>query len=142
MFKAGILAGVLMAGSAQAQDAITYEFEGSFDDASFALENTIVGRGLGVDYVAHPGAMLKRTAADVGSDVVLFDAANAYHFCSSELSREVMEIEPMNIAFCPWRIFITDQEGRVEIGYRTFPEGEMQRVQAFLDSIVKEALEF
>ena len=54
-----------------AQDAVTYPFEGSFDDATFSVESAIIGRGLVIDYVSHTGDMLNRTAADVGSDKIL-----------------------------------------------------------------------
>jgi len=36
-------------------EAVTYPFEGSFDDATFAVESAIVGRGLVIDYVSHTG---------------------------------------------------------------------------------------
>ena len=85
--------------------------------------------------------MLKRTGQDVGSDVVLFDAADVFLFCSAQLSREVMEANPMNIAHCPYGIFVADQAGQVMVGYRKYPMGEMQQVQALLDEIVKEAME-
>ncbi len=51
-----------------------YSYDGSFEDAAFAVESAIVGRGLVIDYVSHTGEMLARTAADVGSDVELFKA--------------------------------------------------------------------
>ncbi len=127
--------------SAMAQDAVTYPFEGSFGDATFAVENAIIGRGLVIDYVSHTGEMLARTAADVGSDVVLFEEADVFLFCSAQLSRKVMEADPMNIAHCPYGIFVADRAGDVTVGYRTYPEGPMQEVQAFLDEIVQEALE-
>lgn len=136
---AGILA--LTAGSAMAADqAVTYPFEGSFDDAAFAVENAIVGRGLVIDYVSHTGEMLNRTGADVGSTKELFKEADVFLFCSAQVSRSVMEADPMNIAHCPYGIFVADQGGEVMIGYRTYPDGEMQEVQALLDDIVKEAL--
>ncbi|SHE89395.1 protein of unknown function DUF302 [Litoreibacter ascidiaceicola] len=121
--------------------AVTYPFEGDFGDATFAVESAIVGRGLVVDWVSHTGDMLNRTAEDVGSDVKLFDGADIFQFCSAQLSRKVMEADPMNIAFCPYGIFVADQQGEVMIGYKTFPEGPMQEVQALLDEIVKEALQ-
>jgi hypothetical protein len=52
-----------------------------------------------------------------------------------------MEADPMNIAHCPYGIFVADQGGEVLIGYRNYPEGEMQKVQAMLDDIVQEALQ-
>lgn len=127
--------------SAAADQAVTYTFEGSFEDATFAVENAIVGRGLVIDYVSHTGDMLARTAADVGSETKLFEAADVYLFCSALLSRKVMEADPMNIAHCPYGIFVADRQGSVMIGYREYPEGPMEEVQALLDEIVQEALE-
>lgn len=138
-----ILAGVLAlaAGPGSAADqAVTYPFEGSFGDATFAVENAIVGRGLVIDYVSHTGDMLNRTGADVGSTKELFVAADIFLFCSAQVSRQVMEADLMNIAHCPYGIFVADQAGDVMIGYRTYPEGPMQDVQALLDEIVQEAL--
>ncbi|WP_371224713.1 DUF302 domain-containing protein [Roseovarius sp. 2305UL8-3] len=124
-----------------ADQAVIYPFEGSFEDAAFAVESAIVGKGLVIDYVSHTGEMLSRTAADVGSEVELFNEADIFLFCSASLSRKVMEADIMNIAHCPYGIFVADQDGAVMIGYRTYPEGPMQEVQAMLDEIVQEALE-
>jgi len=41
----------------------------------------------------------------------------------------------------PYGIFVADQAGEVMIGYREYPEGEMQQVQALLAEIVQDALE-
>ncbi|WP_422026897.1 DUF302 domain-containing protein [Roseovarius sp.] len=132
---------VLAAMPAAADDAVTYDFDGSYEDATFALENAIIGQGLVVDHVSDVGEMLARTREDVGSDVVLYDGAVVMQFCSASLSRKMMEADPLNIAHCPYGIFVIDRDGAVQIGYRTFPEGEMQEVQEFLDAIVQEALE-
>ncbi|MCI2398123.1 DUF302 domain-containing protein [Aliiroseovarius subalbicans] len=121
--------------------AVTYPFDGSFEDATFAVESAIVGAGLVIDYVSHTGEMLARTGADVGSDVELFAAADIFLFCSAVTSRKVMEANPMNIAHCPYGIFVADQGGEVVVGYRKYPEGEMQEVQALLDGLVKEVVE-
>ena len=135
-----VLAGlVLSTGVALAQDATTYAFEGSFDDAAFAVESAIIGKGLVIDYRSHVGEMLNRTGADVGSDVKIFDQADVFLFCSATLSRKVMEADPMNIAHCPYGIFVTDRDGEVAVGYRHLPDGPMQEVQALLDAIAREA---
>ena len=120
--------------------ATTYPFEGDFADAVFSVESAIIDRGLVIDYVSRVGDMLNRTGADVGSDQKIFDAANTYLFCSAVLSRKVMEADPMNIAHCPYGVFVTDQDGEVAVGYRNLPEGSMQEVQALLDEIAKEAV--
>jgi len=133
--------GIATSVSAGAEEAYTvHPFEGSFDDATFSVESAIVGRGLVIDYVSHTGDMLNRTAADVGSDVKLFEAADVFLFCSAVMSRKVMESDPMNIAHCPYGIFVADREGQVMIGHRNYPEGAMQEVQALLDEIVREAV--
>ena len=123
-----------------AQEATTYEFDGAFDDATFSVESAIVGRGLVIDYVSHTGEMLARTAGDVGSDKKLFDGADIFLFCSAVLSRKVMEADLMNIAHCPYAVFVTDVDGKVEVGYRNMPEGPMKEVQALLDEIAQEAV--
>ncbi|MEP5152205.1 DUF302 domain-containing protein [Planktotalea sp.] len=126
--------------SAADESATVYTFDGDFDDATFGVESAIIDQGLVIDYVSHVGEMLNRTADDVGSDTKLFDAAEIYVFCSAVLSRKMMEADPMNIAHCPYGIFVAERGGEVMIGYRNYPSGPMQEVQALLDSIVQEAL--
>lgn len=125
---------------AAAEGSTVYPFDGSFDDAAFSVESAIIGKGLVIDYVSHTGEMLNRTAEDVGSDEVLFSEADIFVFCSASLSREVMEADPMNIAYCPYGVFVAERAGEVMIGYRNYPEGEMQKVQNLLDEIVQDAL--
>jgi uncharacterized protein (DUF302 family) len=137
---AGAAAISAAATAAIAEGQTVYTFDGTFDDAAFSVENAIIGRGLVIDYVSHTGEMLARTAADVGSDVDLFAAADIFVFCSASLSREVMEADPMNIAYCPYGIFVAERGGEVMVGYRNYPEGEMQKVQALLDDIAREAV--
>lgn len=136
---AALAFGLGLGGMAAAQDATTYAFDGGFDDATFAVENAIIGRGLVIDFRSHVGEMLNRTGADVGSAVQLFDNADVFLFCSAVLSRKMMEADPLNVAHCPYGIFVTDREGQVSIGYRHLPDGTMQEVQALLDSLAREA---
>ncbi|MDR9393132.1 DUF302 domain-containing protein [Roseovarius sp. SYSU LYC5161] len=136
-----VVTAAFAATAAPAQEASTHVFDGSFDDATFAVENAIIGRGLVIDYTSHVGEMLNRTAADVGSDVEIYDAADIFLFCSAQVSRSVMEADPMNIAHCPYGIFVTDKDGEVRIGHRDMPEGSMQEVQALLEGIVQDALQ-
>ena len=125
---------------AVAEDETHYVFDGSFDDAVFSLESAIVGRGLVIDYQSHVGEMLNRTQGDIEGAVDIYDSADILVFCSAVLSRKVMEADPLNIAHCPYGIYVADRAGEVTIGYRHFPEGAMQEVQAFLDDITREAI--
>lgn len=136
-----VLQGALLcvAATAQAEDAISVPFNGSFEDATFAVESAIVNQGLVIDYVSHVGEMLKRTGADVGSDREIFKAADIFLFCSAVLSREMMEADPMNIAHCPYGIFVADRGDGVIVGYRDYPEGPMDKVEDLLAEIVAEA---
>lgn len=128
---------------ASAQQVVTITTDASFDDVTFSVESAIVDAGLVIDFVSHVGEMLERTRMDIGSDVVLFTQADVYSFCSAKVSRSVMEADLMNIAFCPYGIFVAelaDKPGQTLVGYRQYPDGAMQQVQTLLDGIVKSAL--
>ena len=136
----GILAALLFPLSAVAEGVKLYEVDGSFEDATFGVETAIVGKGLVIDYVSHVGEMLERTKADVGGGKTIFEEADIFLFCSASLSRKVMEADPMNIAQCPYKVFVAKQpDGAVQVGYPTMPDGPMKEVEALLDAIAKEA---
>lgn len=138
---AALAAAGTAAGTAAAEEWRSYSVDASFDDVVFELETAIEGRGFVVDNVSHVGEMLNRTAADVGATVQVYDHAEVYQFCSAVVSRRMMEADPMNLAFCPYGIFLYQKTGAesVTIGYRRMPEGVMQEVDALLDEIVREA---
>ncbi|MCI4662036.1 MAG: DUF302 domain-containing protein [Neomegalonema sp.] len=141
---AAALTGIGVAGAVgdENPNVVVYQSADAFDDATFALENAIIEAGLKVDHVSHVGEMLERTRGDVGSDVIVFGQADVYQFCSAVLSRKVMEIDPLNIAHCPYGVFVAQapgEDGAVLVGYRKLPEGEMQEVQALLDGLAREA---
>lgn len=142
-FFLAAMAAACLAAPVQADNtAITYTTDESFDDVVFGLENAIVDAGLVVDSVSHTGDMLERTKTDVGSDVTIFEKADIYSFCSAAISRRVMEADPMNVVFCPYNVFVLKMPGsdEVTIGFRKYPEGPMQEVQALLDGIAKSAI--
>ena len=117
------------------------EYDGSFEDAAFGIESAIIDRGLKVDHVSHVGDMLNRTAADVGATKQIFVRADVYQFCSATLSRKMMEVDPLNIVFCPYSVFVADTGEKVYIGHPVYPEGPMKEVEALLDAIVRDAAE-
>ena len=128
---------------------VTHAVQGSFDDVRLDLETAIINRGLVVDYEAFVGEMLKRTGADVGSDVEIFSRAESFQFCSAVLSRRMMEADPTNLGFCPHIVFAFERpgaEGTVHVGYRLLPEtgsaetrAALAAVNALMDEIVREA---
>jgi len=139
----GAAAMAIAATGALADEMVTYETQDSFDDVVFGLENAIIDEGLVIDSVSHTGDMLERTRMDVGSDVVIFENADIFSFCSAQLSREVMEADPMNLIYCPYDIFVfvrPETPDTTTIGYRAFPEGEMKKIEALLDGITRAAI--
>lgn len=143
MKGSGVLAICLMAQTAAAEGMISYTTDQGFDDVTFGLESAIIDAGLVVDHVSHTGDMLERTRGDVGSDVVIFDQADVYSFCSARLSREVMEADWRNVVFCPYTIFVAtrpEAPDETVIGFRAYPEGEMQKIQTLLDGIARAAI--
>lgn len=136
-------AGAMLVTPAMAQDAHSWSVEDDFEAVTFALETAIVGAGLVVDHTSHTGEMLERTRDATGSSVVIFTQADIYSFCSATVSRAVMEINPANVQFCPYTIFAyetPDAPGLVTVGFRDYPAGEMDQVEALLAGIVAEAL--
>ena len=126
-----------------AEGIVSYDTTDSFDDVVFGLENAILDEGLVIDAVSHTGDMLERTKADVGSDVTIFTKADIFSFCSAKISREVMEADPMNVVFCPYDIFVIvrpETPDTTTIGFRSFPDGEMKKVEALLDGIARAAI--
>jgi len=125
-----------------AGEAITYSSEDDFEDTAFSVESAILDAGLVIDFTSHTGDMLERTRETIGSDIVLFEHADIFNFCSASLSRKVMEADIMNVVHCPYRIFVMQKGGsdQVIVGFKSMPEGEMKEVQALLDGIVKDAL--
>lgn len=139
---AASLACLMAAAPALADGPHVTTYHGSYEDARFAVENAIINRGLVIDYVSHVGDMLIRTNADVGGKEHLFSEAEIFLFCSAAVSRQVMEADPMNIAHCPYGIFVTERRGQVSIGYRDYPDGAMNMVEEMLAEIVEEATDF
>ena len=133
---------IFFAGIVKAQTAVLYNYDGTFDDATFSIEGAILGKGLVIDHISHTGEMLSRTAIDLGSDIEIFKAADIFLFCSAVISRKVMEADPLNIVHCPYNIFVFENDMGVKIGHRVYPDGPMQIVQELLSDIINEAVDF
>jgi uncharacterized protein (DUF302 family) len=143
MFRTALLLAALGLGTtASAQEFKTYTTNEPFEDVVFAVESAILSGGLVIDHVSRTGAMLERTRADLGSDKVLFLAADVYEFCSASVSRQVMEADPLNFNFCPYAIRIYEQPetaGTVTVSHQVYT-GTMAPVATMLEGIVKDAL--
>ncbi len=126
-----------------------YPVKDSFANVRDEVADAIVKRGLVIDYTAHIGTMLARTAKDVGASKTIFANAEALQFCSATLSRRTMEADPANIAFCPYVVFVYALPGAPDttyVGYRPLPrvgseqsKASIDAVNALLDGIAREA---
>ncbi len=143
---AGVAAMPVMA----AENVTSYETAAPFDEVRQDLSDAIVNRGYVIDYEAFVGDMLARTGADVGSEKTIFQGgrANIMQFCSAVLSRKAMEADVMNLAFCPYGLFVyenADAAGTVTVGFRRLDEvgsdeskAALGEINAVLDDIAKE----
>ncbi|MDH5572161.1 MAG: DUF302 domain-containing protein [Gammaproteobacteria bacterium] len=123
---------------------VLHSLEGTtFSAVREDLELAITDRGMVVNNVSHIGNMLARTREAVGSGKQIFAQAEALEFCSSVISRNMMEANPHNIVFCPYIISVytlPDQPERVYIAYRRpLPVGTVPSQKALLavDSLLQ-----
>jgi uncharacterized protein (DUF302 family) len=140
-FAVALAAPFLFARGSAADEAVLYEFGGSFEDAAFLAKEAIVGQGLKIDYISHVGDMLARTKDDVGGTKDIFAHAEIYVFCSAAISRRAMEKDPKNIAHCPYNLFVIQmpgEGGKVYVGHRDLPDGSMSEAEELLQKIAKE----
>ena len=128
-----------------------YVVEGDFDNVRADLEMAITDQGIVISSVSHISDMLARTAKAVGATKTVYKEAQSLSFCSSTVSRAMMEADPLNIVFCPYTIAIFTLPGekdKVHIAYRRpLPMGDktsrkaMQAVDKLLDGIVAEVMQ-
>ncbi|MCB1423398.1 MAG: DUF302 domain-containing protein, partial [Nitratireductor sp.] len=66
-----------------------------------------------------------------------------FTFCSAVLSREVMEANIEDIAYCPYVVFVYEAENGgdgVTVGFRRLPEGGARdKVNKLLSEIISDA---
>lgn len=133
-----------------AADVVVRSTKGQFKDVKERVLLAIENRGLVLNYTARIGAMLERTGKDIGTARQVYTDAEMLEFCSAKVSRDAMEADPRNIAFCPYGIAIyalPKEPGTVYLAYRRAggpgPERSAKSLQAvdrLLADIVGEAL--
>ena len=139
-----LAAALFLATPAIAQDVTSWVVDDSFDNVAFSVESAILDKGLTIDAVSHVGEMLERTRVDVGSEVTLYSEGVVYSFCSASVSRDVMEVDIMNIAFCPYGIFVfstPENPDQTTVGHRFMPGESMAPVNDLLGAIILEAID-
>lgn len=136
--------------AAKAQTIARYSARADFDAVKEEILFAIQGRGLVVDHTSYIGNMLDRTAKDVGAGKRVYAKAESVQFCSAVVSRKTMEVDPVNIAFCPYAIAFyatADDPKTVHVVFRRISgagseasRASLGEVDKLLDGIVREAL--
>lgn len=127
-----------------AEAAYTKTVEGSFEDVAFSVEQAITNEGLVIDLTSHVGDMLARTKEDVGGTKDIYAHADVFSFCSAKVSREVMEVDPANLQYCPYGIFVYEtvaEPGKIVVGHRIYPGDTMKPVNEMLTKLVDTSAE-
>ena len=113
-----------------------YTVEGEFADVRMDIEMAITDRGIVINNVSHIGKMLARTGKDLGAAKQIFKKAEALEFCSSTVSRRMMETDPHNIVFCPYIIAIytlPEESNKVYVAFRRpLPVGSAESRQSLM----------
>lgn len=139
-FSSALLATVVRAAGDDVSTRIT---EQSFEEAVQSVEDAIINRGYNIDYHGHISDMLDRTAKDVGATRRIYKGAEIFTFCSAVMSRDVMEHDASDIAYCPYVVFVYETEENSEgvtIGFRHLPEGGARdQVNVMLTEIIESA---
>jgi hypothetical protein len=90
-----------------------------------ALHEAIANAGLSAPEVSHFGAMLARTAADLGHPADLYAEAEIFSFCSAAVAARVAATAREGIALCPLSIALyslPDTPRRSRLAYRPSPD--------------------
>lgn len=125
----------------------------AFEDVFLDLQDTIIARGLVIDYTGHIDKMLMRTAEAAESitesgEKTPYLNAKYLQFCSAKLTHEAVSANPQNLSICPYIIYLYETRttpGTVYLGYRKPAFGPSKasraikvKINDFLQSIVDE----
>lgn len=93
--------------SARAEGIVVEHFPGvPFADLREALADAIADEGLSAPVVSRFGAMLERTAPDLGHDPALYGDAEVLSFCSAGVAARLVAEAREHIALCPLSIAV------------------------------------
>ena len=118
----------------------SYVFEATYEDAIFDLGEALTNKGLVIDHTANVANMLNRTAKDVGATKTIYKQGQVLEFCSTILSRAAMEADALNMAFCPYSMFVfetTDKPGKITVGYKVLNGARNEASRKALDAVNK-----
>lgn len=118
---------------------VVYKAQGNYEDVRDFVRMGIESEGLVINNVGHIADMLERTAKDVGASKLVYEGGEQFEFCSSTLSRAMMEIDPHAIALCPFIISVYKMPGdkTVYLSYRKPAQTKNPKLRKVLADIEK-----
>jgi hypothetical protein len=140
---------VMYSSSVRATPAVTTQAD--FETVSFDIENAIINRGFVIDFKGDIAKMLVNTSNVTTNtkddDSAIYQQATFWQFCSSDITRRLVELAPENLRHCPFVIYAYEtkkEPGNVYLGYRHVGEPDsnldiFQEINSLLEAIVSEA---
>jgi len=126
-----------------------YSTSEPFDDVMENLRMAIQERGMFINNEMHMGDMLERTGKDLGFDEKIYEKAESIEFCSSVLSRKMVEEKPQRIVNCPFIISVyvlPSDPKKTHVVHRALASAEVEQspvmaeVAAMLKSVAEAAV--
>jgi len=116
------LCAVAIAANSAGPDVVLRELQpASYAAARDALEDALAAEGLAPASVSGFGAMLARTAPDLGHRPDLYREAEIFSFCSAQVAARMAAEDVRHIALCPLTVALytlPDEATRVHLAYR------------------------
>ncbi len=139
LFMLALLA--FASGMALAADnyAVVFKGQGNYADVRDFIRMGIESEGLVINNVGHIADMLERTGKDLGATRKVYEYGEQFEFCSSTLSRAMMEADPHAIALCPFIISVYQMPGdkTVYVSYRKPVQTKNTKLKKVLADIEK-----
>jgi len=126
---------------------VTHQADGTFEDISSNIRDSIEGMGINVAHVLPAGDMLHRTGSSFGYKNDVYSQAQTFEFCSAAISHKLARQDPKNIVLCPFTISVytlTSAPEVVHLSYRV-PVGQpgsdavVQEVVDLIETIIEES---
>jgi uncharacterized protein (DUF302 family) len=119
--------------------AVVFKAQGNYTDVRDFIRIGIESEGLVINNVGHIADMLERTGKDVGATRQVYEHGEQFEFCSSTLSRAMMEVDPHAIALCPFIISVYKMPGdkTVYVSYRKPAQTKNAKLRKVLTDIEK-----
>lgn len=93
----------------------------SFESVKESVEMAITDRGLIISGTMHISDMLNRTGKDLGITEPIFKKAEGLEFCSAAISHKMAQVDPGNVAMCPFTVVIyqlNSNPDETHVGYQ------------------------